>query len=622
MAASLVAAQAIPSRVGVALLLAWVPAALLLAGLSPDVLKPRALGDSATQLQDGLSTIASAHGARLLNDPWALAAALVALGLTWSVAALLSNAGPVPRITALLIAAHPILAAVLLESTPPNAAWHGVVVLAAMLLWATRGRLALALPAVAIVSLVAVTAAQAFGPHDRWLRFDGSPRQPAFSRLDPTQSYGPLTSRRTGATMLQVTASEPALWRMQALEDFDGRGWSFARNRAQLPEPRAETVTTKVRIAGLANRLIAAPGRITSVEGDNTSEESRGESWRFTESPSEGDTYTVKSEVVHATADELAQVQIPTSEIYDPYTRFWPRRSRADERPVTRLADHLNGWLRQSPWGDAILLARRLSEGTTSQLEVVRRVEDYLTSGRFRYTTDVEEPGADPLLDFLFKTRAGYCQHFAGAATLLLRLAGVPTRVVSGFATGKRTGENTYDVRDEDAHAWIEVYFPGYGWVPFNPTPASAEADVAPETDVLAAQSAGGGIGSGTPTAALIGVALLGLAAAAWHARRRRATDRARGAPHAPDARARRALHHPDRAQAAAGGDRPGDRRPRRRGRARALRRGRHGRAPASTPAPVAGAGARRRRARARPARCCANGFTTEGSWSFTASLM
>ena len=68
-------------------------------------------------------------------------------------------------------AAHPILAAVLLESTPPNAAWHGVVVLAAMLLWATRGRVAIALPAVAVVSLVAVTAAQAFGPHERWLRF-------------------------------------------------------------------------------------------------------------------------------------------------------------------------------------------------------------------------------------------------------------------------------------------------------------------------------------------------------------------------------------------------------------------------------------------------------------------
>ena len=212
--------------------------------------------------------------------------------------------------------------------------------------------------------------------------------------------------------------------------------------------------------------------------------------------PSEGDTYTVTSEVVHATADELAKVKIPTSELYDhvhaPLAAAVARRrapGHPPRRPPQRLAAAAaRGATRScSPAG-----SRR---APTSELEVVRRVEDYLTSGRFRYTTDVEEPGADPLLDFLFKTRAGYCQHFAGAAALLLRLAGVPTRVVSGFATGKRTGENTYDVRDEDAHAWIEVYFPGYGWVPFNPTPASAEADVAPETDVLAARSAGGGIG-------------------------------------------------------------------------------------------------------------------------------
>jgi hypothetical protein len=178
--------------------------------------------------------------------------------------------------------------------------------------------------------------------------------------------------------------------------------------------------------------------------------------------------------------------------------------------------------MRGSPWGNAIELASRLSAGTDSELEVVRRVEEYLTSGRFRYTTHVGEPGEDPLLDFLFKTHAGYCQHFAGAATLLLRLAGVPTRVATGFATGKRTGEHTYAVRDEDAHAWIEVYFPGFGWVPFNPTPSAAEAEVADETDVLTASEAGAGGGSGTPTVAVAGVValLLGGGLVRWWRRR------------------------------------------------------------------------------------------------------
>jgi LPXTG-motif cell wall-anchored protein len=101
----------------------------------------------------------------------------------------------------------------------------------------------------------------------------------------------------------------------------------------------------------------------------------------------------------------------------------------------------------------------------------------------------------------------------------------VPTRVVSGFATGKRTGETTYAVRDKDAHAWIEVYFPGYGWVPFNPTPASADADVAPETDVLAAGGGSGGAGQGSALFGVIGVGALG--ALAFFVRRRR---RRRGA--------------------------------------------------------------------------------------------
>ena len=79
----------------------------------------------------------------------------------------------------------------------------------------------------------------------------------------------------------------------------------------------------------------------------------------------------------------------------------------------------------------------------------------------------------------LLRTHAGYCQHFAGAAALLLRLAGVPARVVTGFATGQRVGADRYDVRDLDAHEWIEAYFPGVGWVPFNPTPAAAPALVA-----------------------------------------------------------------------------------------------------------------------------------------------
>ena len=413
------------------------------------------------------------------------------------------------------MAIWPLITAVLYQSTPLNAAWHGAVLLAAAVLWNARGRLSLALPGALLISLVAVAGAQAFGPHDRWLRFDGSLPQPPFSRLDPDQTYGPLSDKRTGATMLEVTSDEPQLWRMAVLEDWDRDGWAVEDDEVQLPEPAAEQVTTKVRVVGLRNRTIAAPGRIVSVDSERESEPGRGEGRRFTGPPTTGDTYTVTSQVVHATAEQLEAVQIPARGTYDHVTQLWPRRfyQGGDRRPE---------WIDQSPWGEALRLAESLKAGTHGQLEVVRNVEDYLTSGRYRYTTDVEPPGEDPLLQFLFTTHAGYCQHFAGAAALLLRLVGVPTRVVSGFATGKRTGENTYAVRDEDAHAWIEVYFPGFGWVPFNPTPAAAEAEVAREVDVFAAPSGDGGGGGRVPAAVVFGAGALLAAGFAFTRRRRR----------------------------------------------------------------------------------------------------
>jgi hypothetical protein len=157
-------------------------------------------------------------------------------------------------------------------------------------------------------------------------------------------------------------------------------------------------------------------------------------------------------------------------------------------------------------------------------------VERFLLDGRrFRYTTQVPVAGPQPLTDFLLRTRAGYCQQFAGAAALLLRLAGVPARVVAGFATGDRTGPGTYTVRDLDAHNWIEVYFEGYGWVPFNPTPPDARAKIAGGIDPLAsfAPAARGGRRLAT-SGGLSAAAAFAAAVALWRRRARRGRDHLR----------------------------------------------------------------------------------------------
>ena len=97
----------------------------------------------------------------------------------------------------------------------------------------------------------------------------------------------------------------------------------------------------------------------------------------------------------------------------------------------------------------------------------------FRTGGDFTYDeTPPVRTDAPPLVSFVTTTKRGYCQHFAGAMALMLRYLGIPARVAAGFTTGlfdEDTGEWT--VADTNAHTWVEVWFRGYGWLPFDPTP-------------------------------------------------------------------------------------------------------------------------------------------------------
>ena len=85
-------------------------------------------------------------------------------------------------------------------------------------------------------------------------------------------------------------------------------------------------------------------------------------------------------------------------------------------------------------------------------------------------------PQADPLAYFLFQKRAGHCEYFAAAMTVMLRSAGIPARYINGFLTGEYNGVGgDFVVRASDAHSWVEAYFPGFGWLTFDPTPPSDE---------------------------------------------------------------------------------------------------------------------------------------------------
>ena len=112
-------------------------------------------------------------------------------------------------------------------------------------------------------------------------------------------------------------------------------------------------------------------------------------------------------------------------------------------------------------------------------MDYIRKVDDYLRGGQFRYT---ERPPRTPVDDapldyFINVSHLGYCQHFAGAMALMLRMAGIPARVATGFTPGGySTRHKAWIVRDTDAHAWVEVWFDEYGWVAIDPTPPATPA--------------------------------------------------------------------------------------------------------------------------------------------------
>ena len=504
--ASLIAAPA--SRFAVVLALCTAPALLAVGARSRHATLPAiAVAVPSTLLAAGVSP-----GAHSAAGAWWLSAAMLGSGALWTAGALVGGSAVASSrrlAIGFLLLAAPWGAAVC-QSSLDRAAWPGGIVLLAAVLWFST--MAVTIPLGFAAALLSVAIAQAVGPRTRWLGLGARPLEAAqFTSLDTEPTYGPLSEHPTGAPMLAVSAAQPALWRMQTLDYFDGSGWTITPDRLpELPQPAGRRRLITVRVLGLHQDLVVAPGRVEQVDRRASATLTGGEGWQLATVPRTGDSYRVLSSPVDVTAKRLAKDRAPLGPGALAYTRLGDTPARASGLQVL-------GWFLGSlgltmgslvnPTVDprVVALAGRLRAGAQTEWEKVARVERFLLDGhRFRYTTQVPAPGPHPLVDFLLRTRAGYCQQFAGAAALLLRLSGVPARVVAGFATGVRTGPRQYTVRDLDAHDWIEVYFPRYGWVPFNPTPSASPAAIAPGLDLIRGSTLQAGRSGGLPDSALL----------------------------------------------------------------------------------------------------------------------
>ncbi|MEJ7798044.1 MAG: transglutaminaseTgpA domain-containing protein [Solirubrobacteraceae bacterium] len=500
-----------PARAAAVLLVAGalLLVAFVAAGVPGRLADPRMWADIAAGIGQGLSAVPNVrvpyHGA----DEWTRIVIVLGCGVLIGLATLLAFAPRRNGVLGFPIAAAIVLATLCLvpamqrEGEHPYLGGAAFALLLALFLWLERVERRTAPMAVAVV-VASVLAATIVAPRvDRerplldYEQIAQSLSDAPGTRYDWNHDYGPLDWPRNASEVLRIRARSRAYWKAAELTVFDGIRWTQSPRRpaADLggtpdPEHRDWLQTLRVTVRALSSTQFVGAGAVLGIRNSPRSAVQsapgvyatrdkplrRGNSYRavvYTPRPTARELREAARRPLPAGGD-LTSISLPGSAGSAGATT---RGARIEVAPWGQGATAQNSVdaLQASPYARAYELARRLRAQSATPYDFVLAVERHLSEG-YAYSEDPPR-SAVPLSDFLFRDRRGYCQQFSGAMALLLRLGGLPARVAAGFAPGVYDSERReYVVRDLDAHSWVEVLFPGIGWVTRDPTPSDSPA--------------------------------------------------------------------------------------------------------------------------------------------------
>jgi protein-glutamine gamma-glutamyltransferase len=370
----------------------------------------------------------------------------------------------------------------------------------------TRGLLQGIGVAVILVGLAAAAStsnAVAKGAFLRWQGWDpyDRPDDPVGVRYVWNSHYQGIhfPEKRTTVFKIKVSGSERSLfWRATTLSDYTGNGWQESLDLGPVTGGQIDAVglpteahdeenwvQQEITVEALRDNHLVASAQPVRWEppGDTDVQHQEGDIVVLPRALHRGQRYTVWSYVPRVTPTELAKTGTDYPESIERYLQVIQGGAEVTPFGTTNRDARMHIFFDATYDEDVLMQANRplydvarevVGEAQTPYAATIALEAWFRREGGFRYDQTPPQPvGAETALAaFVTRTKRGYCQHYAGAMALMLRFLGIPARVAAGFTSGSYDDDsNEWTVTDHDAHDWVEVYFPGYGWMPFDPTP-------------------------------------------------------------------------------------------------------------------------------------------------------